>query len=128
MRTCSKCGEAKPLDGFYKERAGGKVRRECITCTRARQRASRRANPKRCKHPDGCPKPAQPNRSGWCAMHAGRIEREGKPGELEPRRHGAPVVGLPPPVQGNAFRGNGRILCAACDKPTREHSIMERCG
>lgn len=49
QRTCTKCGEAKALDGFYRA-TNGKPQAECKECTKARmritntrQRAARRA-------------------------------------------------------------------------------------
>lgn len=35
-----------------------------------------------CKHPDGCPRPAQ--KVGWCDMHYTRVRRTGDPGPVAP--------------------------------------------
>ncbi|SHE13805.1 Uncharacterised protein [Chlamydia abortus] len=42
-KTCTKCGETKPLDDFYKQKDGKHGRRgDCIECTRKRQSEGRK--------------------------------------------------------------------------------------
>jgi Autographiviridae endonuclease VII len=46
FKTCRKCGETKPLDEFYAEKAGRDGRRtECKVCSKAAMAARYRANP-----------------------------------------------------------------------------------
>lgn len=45
MKTCTSCGETKPLDGYHKERLGKfGVRSKCIACLRDQRSAARAAN------------------------------------------------------------------------------------
>jgi hypothetical protein len=40
-RTCSRCGERKPLDAFYQQKGGAQGRRgACKECYRAAERAT----------------------------------------------------------------------------------------
>jgi hypothetical protein len=48
MKRCKHCGETKPLDAFYADRAARDGRRpECKSCTSARRMAAYRANSQR---------------------------------------------------------------------------------
>jgi hypothetical protein len=48
VKTCKHCGETKPLDDFYTDRAAQDGRRpECKACNLARRKAAYRANPRR---------------------------------------------------------------------------------
>jgi len=48
QRTCTKCGTAQPLEGFYR-RGNGRVLPECKDCTRARVRVTNAAQRERRK-------------------------------------------------------------------------------
>lgn len=46
LKTCSKCGETKPLDAFYRRKRAKDGRNgECAACVKAAVRAWQKANP-----------------------------------------------------------------------------------
>lgn len=85
-KTCTKCGETKPLDEF----AGRRGRRSgrdsrCKACKNDYMRAyvarSGRRSSGECSIP-GCGKPSRSR--GWCSMHYTRWKRHGSPDDRFP--------------------------------------------
>lgn len=121
MRVCTKCGEEKPPEAFYKQRGG--LQSRCADCTKAAVHAYRQRNADYYREYDR-KRARDPDRVKARQEYAARTPQRPRP-EKDPIKRAARVV------LGNAVR-DGKIAkpknCDVCGKPGRIHGHHDDYG